>query len=41
LSSFFAASAIPRFLYQMGGHMGWRSQIKKNGLTTKDLYRQK
>lgn len=37
----FISPAIPRFIYQIGGHMGWRKQIKQNGLTTKDLFRQK
>ena len=31
---------IPRFIYIAGGNMGWRSQIKTNGLTAKDLFRQ-
>jgi len=31
---------IPRFFYIAGGNMGWRSQIKINGLTVKDLFRQ-
>lgn len=37
----FLSPAIPRFLYQIGGHMGWRKQIKQNGLSAKDLYRKK
>lgn len=31
---------FPRFLYMAGGNMGWRSQIKTNGLKVKDLFRQ-
>lgn len=31
---------FPRFLYIAGGNMGWKSQIKENGLKAKDLFRQ-
>jgi len=30
---------IPRIAYQIGGAMGWRQQIKANGLKAKDLSR--
>jgi multimeric flavodoxin WrbA len=39
--SIYITPNIPRFLYMAGGNMGWRSQIKSNGLTAKDLFRQK
>jgi multimeric flavodoxin WrbA len=31
---------FPRFFYIAGGNLGWRSQIKTNGLKVKDLSRQ-
>lgn len=31
---------IPRFAYKMGAEVEWRQQIKANGLTEKDLFRQ-
>lgn len=31
---------IPRIAYKMGGEVGWRQQIKANGLLEKDLFRQ-
>lgn len=33
----FIDPAIPRFAYQIGGAVGWRQQIKANGLKVKDL----
>lgn len=30
---------IPRLLYKLGGNMGWRKQIKNNGLRVSDLNR--
>ncbi len=30
---------IPRFAYKMGAEVGWRQQIKANGLSKKDLFR--
>lgn len=33
--------AFPRMLYKWAVEMGWRHQIKANGLKTKDLFRQK
>lgn len=32
---------FPRFLYIWGAQMGWRSQVKKNGLSRRDLDRQR
>lgn len=32
---------FPRAIYTLGGNMGWRSQIKKNGLSPKDLLTRK
>ena len=34
----FAQTGMPRFLYIMGGNMGWKRQAKENGLSRKDLY---
>ena len=34
----FISPNIPRFIYRLGAEMGWRQQIKGNGLKTKDLY---
>jgi multimeric flavodoxin WrbA len=33
----FIDPAIPRILYKIGGAMGWRQQIKVNGLKVRDL----
>lgn len=30
---------VPRFAYEMGAKVGWRQQIKANGLSGKDLFR--
>lgn len=35
----FLASKFPRRLYFMGGNMGWKQQVKKNGLKKDDMYR--
>jgi hypothetical protein len=29
---------FPRVIYTLGGNMGWRKQIKENGLRQKDIY---
>lgn len=36
----FVSPNFPRLLYKFGAEMGWRHQIKENGLKTKDLFRQ-
>ena len=36
----YTTPSFPRFLYIAGGNLGWRSQIKTNGLKVKDLFRQ-
>ena len=33
----FSQPSIPRFLYIIGGNMGWKRQAKENGLNRKDL----
>ncbi len=35
----YVSPSIPRFAYKMGGEIGWRQQIKANGLSEKDLFR--
>jgi multimeric flavodoxin WrbA len=39
-NSIYITPNIPRALYMAGGNMGWRSQIKSNGLKAKDLFHQ-
>lgn len=34
----FISPNFPRFAYKLGAEMGWRQQIKANGLTQKDLF---
>jgi len=34
----YTSPGIPRIVYKIGGEMGWRQAIKKNGLKTKDLF---
>ena len=34
-----ASIGMPRLLYLLGGHMGWKKAAKANGLKVKDLYR--
>lgn len=34
----FVSPNFPRFLYKVMAEMGWRTQIKQNGLKTKDLF---
>ena len=34
----FTQTGMPRFLYIMGGNMGWKRQAKENGLSSKELY---
>ena len=31
---------MPKFIYKLAGHIGWKSMAKKNNLKTKDLYKQ-
>ena len=33
----FAQTGMPRFLYVMGGNMGWKRQAREHGLRSKDL----
>ena len=33
----FSQTSMPRFLYIMGGNMGWKRQAKENGLIRRDL----
>ena len=35
----FASIGMPRLLYLLGGHSGWKKAAKANGLKVKDLYR--
>lgn len=35
----YTSPAFPRLLYKLGGEMGWRSDLKKNGLKPRDLKR--
>lgn len=35
----YVSPGIPRFAYKIGGDIGWRQQIKANGLSRKDLFR--
>lgn len=37
----FASPNFPRFLYKAMAEMGWRAQVKQNGLKVKDLFSQK
>ncbi len=37
----YTSPGIPRIAYKIGGEMGWRQAIKKNGLKTKDLFLKK
>ena len=37
----FISPNIPRFAYKFAAEMGWRKQIKKNGLRVKDLFYKK
>lgn len=37
----FVSPNFPRFFYRAAAEMGWRAQIKQNGLTAKDLFLQK
>ncbi|MDN5352745.1 MAG: hypothetical protein PWQ12_1666 [Clostridiales bacterium] len=34
----FVSPGIPRILYKLAGEMGWRNQVKANGLTRRDLF---
>ena len=34
----YTSPGIPRIVYKIGGEMGWRQSVKKNGLKTKDLF---
>lgn len=34
----YTSPGIPKILYKIGGDMGWRQSVKKNGLKTKDLF---
>ena len=36
----FISVNLPRFAYKLAAEMGWKSKIKENGLTVKDLDRQ-
>lgn len=36
----FISPGIPRIMYKLAGQMGWRKQIKDNGLPVKELSRQ-
>ena len=38
-NNIFSQPNMPRFLYILGGNMGWKSQAKKSRLNRKDLYR--
>ena len=35
----FISPGIPRIMYKLAGQMGWRKQIKENGLPAKELSR--
>ena len=35
---FFTMPNFPKFLYKIGGHIGWVKEAKRNGLRRKDLY---
>ena len=35
----FVSPGIPRIMYKLAGQMGWRKQIKENGLSVKELSR--
>lgn len=37
----YTSPGIPRIAYKIGGEMGWRQSAKKNGLTIKDLIKEK
>ncbi|HYE12185.1 MAG TPA: hypothetical protein VEF53_18605 [Patescibacteria group bacterium] len=37
----FISPNFPRFAYKLGAEMGWRQQIKANGLKPKDLFMQR
>lgn len=37
----YTSPGIPRIAYKIGGEMGWRQAVKKNGLKTKDLFLKK
>jgi multimeric flavodoxin WrbA len=34
----YTAPGFPRFLYKMAAEMGWRQQVKANGMKTKNLF---
>jgi len=36
--SIYTVPNFPRAIYMVGGNMGWRKQIKENGLRQKDIY---
>jgi len=36
----FISPNFPRIAYKIGAEMGWRKQIKANGLKAKDLFKQ-
>ena len=35
----FVSPAFPRLLYKLAAQSGWREEIRKNGLRSKDLSR--
>ena len=37
MDNIYTVPNYPRFLYALGGNMGWKKQIKENGLKQKDL----
>ncbi len=37
----YASPNFPRFLYKIMGDIGWRTQAKRNGLKTKDIFLQR
>ncbi len=39
-NSIFISPNFPKFAYKYAAHNGWRLQVKTNGLTAKDLFRQ-